>query len=180
MKTSPLLSRALLVLGVTVTTLVLLNQPAFRALAEATGLPPQHERLRVRNTFQKPDEVVKYYVGRDSSGFVWSGLLEIERKAFTLWKDLPTADSFYIAENYEIAPAKVTNNEATVEVHYKIKGVGDAHGTVMPSQEPDRRVTFRLRKDAGTWKIAEPESGVVSPVVLAAKFPYAQVAQAAQ
>lgn len=130
----------------------------------------EHERLRLRNTFQTPDEVVKYYCGRDASGFVWSGLLDIERRAFTLWKELPQQDSFYIAQKYDVLPAKIKKDEATVEVQYNLIGVGDAHGTVMPATEKERRVTFFLKKDQGLWKIANPEGQQMAPVVLASKF----------
>ncbi|OFZ21977.1 MAG: hypothetical protein A2X94_16095 [Bdellovibrionales bacterium GWB1_55_8] len=130
----------------------------------------QHERLQFRNSFQTPEEVVKYYCARDASGFVWSGLLEVERRAFTLWQELPAQDSFYIAKAYEIAPAKTRANEALVEVRYDILGIGDAHGTIMPAPSAERRVTFRLVKNEGVWKISQPEAAAISPVILASKF----------
>ncbi|OFZ18032.1 MAG: hypothetical protein A2X94_04600 [Bdellovibrionales bacterium GWB1_55_8] len=136
----------------------------------------QHERLRFRNTFQLPEEVVSYYCGRDASGFVWSGLLESERKAFTLWNYLPDQDSFFVAEKYEVLTGKrdpKNANEATVEVVYDILGVGDAHGNLVQTADKKRHVVFRLKKDKGSWKIAAPDEKTISPVVLASKFQFA-------
>ncbi|OFZ54449.1 MAG: hypothetical protein A2428_01710 [Bdellovibrionales bacterium RIFOXYC1_FULL_54_43] len=139
-----------------------------------SGAPTEHERLRFRNTFKNPEEVIKYYCGRDASGFVWSGLLDVERRAFTLWKELPQHDSFFIAQNYEVLPAKEKDNEALVEVRYLLSGIGDAHGTVMPPAHREHRVTFRLKKDQGAWKIAQPDGSTIAPVVLASKFQYGE------
>jgi len=145
------------------------------AMAAPTAL--EHEPLRFRNSFQTPEEVVRYYCGRDASGFVWSGLLEVERKAFTFWKELPEQDSFYVAQKYEIASARMdtAQNEASVEVTYELLGVADAHGTVVPAQEQERRVVFRLKKDRGAWKILSPEAASIAPVVLASKFQFANL-----
>lgn len=154
------------------TKLLLLS--LFVAIVAAAKTALEHERLRFRNTFRTPEEVVRYYCGRDASGFVWSGLLEVERKAFTFWKDLPQQDSFYIAEKYEITPAKLSApTMATVEVHYDLLGVGDAHGTVVPAKDRNRVVTFVLKKEQGSWKIAQPDANAIAPVVLASKFQYA-------
>lgn len=141
--------------------------------------PTEHQRLKVTNTFKTPEEVVQYYCGRDASGFVWSGLLEIERKAFTLWKALPQHDSFFVAKKYEIMPAKISGSpasslDAQVEVRYEITGVGDSHGTFMPSRETIRSVIFYLKKDQGKWKIAEPDGPAMAPVVLATKFNFTE------
>ncbi|MEK6706167.1 MAG: hypothetical protein AABZ06_10290 [Bdellovibrionota bacterium] len=137
--------------------------------------PLEHEPLRFKNTFRVPEDVIRYYCARDASGFVWSGLLEIERKAFTLWKDIPQQDSFYIANKYEVMPGKFTSqrsDEAVVEVMYEVTAVGDANGTIMPLSDKEYRVTFTLRKDHGAWKISEPGPALISPVVLESKFPY--------
>jgi len=143
-------------------------------LHASTAMPAAtHERLQVRNTFKTPEEVVRYYCGRDASGFVWSGLLDIERRNFTLWKELPQHDSFFIATSYEIKPARLQGDSAEVEVHYLLEGMGDAHGTIMPPPEPEISVVFQLRRTEGAWKIADPDSGQITPFVLASKFPQA-------
>jgi len=130
----------------------------------------RHEKLRYKNTFERPEQVVEYYVARDASGFVWSGLLDIERRAFTEWRELPNLEFFYIAKQYEVFPAKVGRTEALVEVRYDIEGLGDANGTITPVEDAarDRRVTFKLKKDGNAWKIAEPAASKIAAVVLSA------------
>ncbi|OFY99501.1 MAG: hypothetical protein A2070_03175 [Bdellovibrionales bacterium GWC1_52_8] len=150
----------------------------FVTLASAAPTALEHEPLRFQNSFRTPEEVISYYCGRDASGFVWSGLLEVERKAFTFWKDLPEQDSFYVAQKYEIASARLDSavkDEASVEVTYELLGVADAHGTVVPAQERERRVVFRLKKERGAWKILSPEAASIAPVVLASKFQFANL-----
>lgn len=136
-----------------------------------------HERLRVRNTFKSPEEVVAYYCARDASGFVWSGLLDSERTAFTRWNEAPEVDSFYIAKSYQVHPSeriKHDNNRAAVEVSYDLLAVGDAHGTRTPPPRPNYKVTFDLNRVNGAWKIVKPDYAEIAPVVLEAKFPYAK------
>jgi hypothetical protein len=137
----------------------------------------QHERLRVRNTFKSPEEVVSYYCARDASGFVWSGLLDSERTAFTRWTEAPQVDSFYIAKSYQIHPSERIahdGNRAAVEVSYELLGVGDAHGTRTPPPTPAYKVVFDLSRVNGAWKIVKPDYAEIAPVVLEAKFPYAK------
>jgi DNA repair exonuclease SbcCD ATPase subunit len=74
------------------------------ALLGVFGLPlaiaaggSEHQKLRVTNDFASPNEVVAYYAARDASGFVWSGLLDVERRAFTTWSEAPAQDTFYVA-----------------------------------------------------------------------------------
>jgi hypothetical protein len=134
-----------------------------------------HERLRLRNTFRSPEEVVNYYCARDASGFVWSGLLDSERSAFTTWNEAPQQDSFLIAKDYQIAaPTKSSANadSAIVEVKYSLVAIGDAHGTRMPAPRSPYLVRFDLKKVAGVWKISKPDPKEISPVVLESKFPY--------
>ena len=138
--------------------------------SNALAVPTNHEPLQVNNTFHSPEEVMKYYCARDASGFVWSGLLDVERRAFTLWKELPELDSFFVARDYQIVPLKIDGAEALIEVRYQILGIGDAHGTLMPTSPSERRVTFKLIRDQGSWKIALPEAAAIEPVVLASKF----------
>jgi hypothetical protein len=136
-----------------------------------------HERLRVRNTFKSPEEVVAYYCARDASGFVWSGLLDSERTAFTRWSEAPEVDSFYIAKSYQVHPSeriKHDNNRAAVEVSYNLLGVGDAHGTRSPPPQTEYKVVFDLSRVNGAWKIVKPDYAEIAPVVLEAKFPYAK------
>jgi hypothetical protein len=134
-----------------------------------------HERLRIRNTFKTPEEVVSYYCARDASGFVWSGLLDSERTAFTSWADSPQVDSFFIAKSYEVHTGEKIGhdaNRASVQVNYQLLAVGDAHGTRMPPPAADYKVTFDLNRIGGTWKIVKPDYAQIAPVVLEAKFPY--------
>ncbi len=151
----------------------------FAALAGAGSVQSsilQHERLRVRNTFKTPEEVVAYYCARDASGFVWSGLLDAERTAFTNWTDAPQVDSFYIAKSYEVRPSEKIGhdvNRAAVAVNYRLLAVGDAHGTRSPAPHSEYSVIFDLAKTNGTWKIVKPGYSQIAPVVLEAKFPYA-------
>lgn len=140
----------------------------------AYGTLSGHERLKLRNDFKNPEDVVRYYCARDASGFIWSGLLESERRAFTLWREVPQHDSFYVARKYEIRTAKITSqDQAQVEVIYDLVGVSDGNGTLDPSRETSRRVVFNLKRIGGQWKIAEPDSGKIAPVVLESKFPFA-------
>jgi hypothetical protein len=138
----------------------------------------QHERLRVRNTFKTPEEVVSYYCARDASGFVWSGLLDAERKAFTVWSEAPSQDSFYVAKNYEVNPGRLeggAHDRAVVQVRYQVTAIADAHGTKMPVPRPELVVNFDLQKIGGAWKIARPAPTEISPVVLESKFPMTAV-----
>lgn len=137
----------------------------------------QHQQLKFENDFSNPKEVIEYYCGRDASGFVWSGLLDIERRAFTTWKHIPQNDSFYVASGYQIHPPKYRNAQKTlaeVEVHYQLLGMGDAHGTRVPTSQ-HRKVTFHLKKIGGRWKIDSPQADALYPVVIEAKFPYASL-----
>ena len=139
----------------------------------------EHERLKVKNDFKTPEEVVGYYCARDASGFVWSGLLDVERKAFTLWPSVPQQDSFFIAKSYEIVPGEIdqrSKDHAIVKVKYALAGMGDASGTLMPPAQPEMLVAFDLRKVNGAWKITKPDPTNLAPVVLESKFPYVQSA----
>lgn len=130
-----------------------------------------HERLRLRNTFQKPEDVVAYYCARDASGFIWSGMLDLERAAFTSWSDVPQQDSFLIARTYRVLPARIEGDEARVTVEYELLGVGDAHGTRGPAPDARLTITFILKRIGGAWKIQRPEGKQLAPVVLQSKFP---------
>jgi hypothetical protein len=137
---------------------------------------PAHalERLLVKNDLKTAEAVVAHYCARDASGFVWSGLIDAERTAFTTWRESPQQDSFFVASSYEVGKAtSKAADQAEVEVHYQLKGVGDAHGTRMPASEPSMTVKFGLRRVNGAWKIVRPESSAIMPVVLESKFPFA-------
>lgn len=137
-----------------------------------TNLKPAHEKLRVRNTFQNPEEVVRYYCNRDASGFVWSGLLEIERRAFTLWQAVPEREMMYVARSFDVAEARKQGDRAWVDVEYDLVGMADIHGTFQPvARPPKRRVTFELRKAGTAWKIAAPDAAEITPVVVDRLFP---------
>ncbi len=133
----------------------------------------QHERLRIRNTFKTPEEVVAYYCARDASGFIWSGLLDSERTAFTAWNEAPQQDTFYIAKNYAVSPSEIVAHEkdhVSVAVKYSLLGIGDGHGTRMPSPRADLNVVFDVKKMGGVWKIVKPDPQEIAPVVLEAKL----------
>ncbi len=137
-----------------------------------TNLQPTHEKLRVRNTFQNPEDVVRYYCSRDASGFVWSGLLEIERRAFTLWQAVPEREMMFVARSFQVAAAKREGDRAWVDVEYDLVGMADIHGTFQPvARPPKRKVTFELRKSGTAWKIASPDAGEITPVVVDRLFP---------
>jgi hypothetical protein len=142
----------------------------------------------VTNDFASPNEVVAYYAARDASGFVWSGLLDVERRAFTTWSEAPAQDTFYVASSYTVGKPKIQGDEATVEVRYQIEGVADGHGTLEPSREKTLVITYTLvrgqgssggRALAGTtaataassWKISKPDAPEVSPIVVRNRFP---------
>ncbi len=139
-----------------------------------------HERLRLQNTFTSPEEVVQYYCGRDASGFIWSGLLDGERKAFTEWDRAPISDSFYVARGYRILETlRKGNDEAQIKVRYDILGIGDAHGTLV-NEGPiprERSVLFLLRRVKGRWRIARPGVEEIAPVVVESKFRYVRTQQ---
>lgn len=132
----------------------------------------QHERLRFQNNFKNPEDVVRYYCARDASGFIWSGLLEVERRAFTLWQQIPQSESFLIAKNYKIHSQQIHGQKAQVEVSYQLTGIGNALGVRMPPLSQSHRVRFVLQKEQGRWKISEPKPDEISPVVMEEKFPF--------
>jgi hypothetical protein len=142
----------------------------------ASSLQPAalaHEHLRLRNNFKNPEEVVAYYCARDASGFVWSGLLESERAAFTTWADAPERDSFYIAKQYAIGQPEFSagdRSHASVEVHYELVAMGDGSGNRNPAPQADYRVRFDLKKIGAAWKIVHPDSAQIPLVVLESKF----------
>lgn len=147
---------------------------AFLAGTVSQSTTPQHERLRLRNTFKTPEEVVSYYCARDASGFIWSGLLDAERRAFTLWNDAPQQDSFYVARKYEVTrshPVAHKKDQATVDVRYEVTAIADAHGSRMPPPRQDLVVSFNLKRVDGVWKISKPDAAEIAPVVLESKFP---------
>ena len=153
-------------------TLLLLAWLATLGGAASLAAPPvQHQRLKIRNDFKSPVEVVDYYCARDASGFVWSGLLDLERRNFTLWKEVPQQDSFFVAKKYEIVGSTVGRDTAIVEVRYELLAIGDAHGTRMPAPAKEMSVTFELKRASGIWKIAKPDAARLAPVVLESKFP---------
>lgn len=155
----------------------------------SVGAPPEptaHQKLRVVNDFASPSEVVAYYAARDASGFVWSGLLDVERRAFTTWSEAPAQDTFYVASSYSVGTPKVQGDQATVEVRYQIEGVSDAHGTLEPARDKTLVVTYTLVRGAAAapagrslaagsaaaaWKISKPEATEVSPIVMRNRFP---------
>lgn len=148
----------------------------------------EHQRLRVTNDFASPNEVVAYYAARDASGFVWSGLLDVERRAFTTWSEAPAQDTFYVASSYSVGQPKVTakGDEATVEVRYQIEGIADAHGSLEPAHEKTLVITYTLVRgpanaagralagstgSATAWRISKPDAPDVSPIVVRNRFP---------
>lgn len=142
-----------------------------------TTLKSEHEPLRVRNTFQKPEDVVRYYCSRDASGFVWSGLLEIERRAFTFWNQVPEQDTMFVARSFRLGKVRLALQEAWIDVEYDLLGVADIHGTFQPSGKPPvRKVTFHLRKKDSTWRIVTPDASEITPVVVDRLFPVLRAA----
>ena len=126
----------------------------------------EHQPLMYQNKFKNPQKVVNYYVKRDASGFVWSGLLDIERRKFTTWESIPNQDSFYFASNYQIKKQKIHNKQAQFKVSYHILGIADAHGTLMATDKEKHSVVFKLVKNDGKWKIAQPSPNQLMPVIV--------------
>ncbi|MCC7440425.1 MAG: hypothetical protein IT285_02260 [Bdellovibrionales bacterium] len=144
--------------------------PASRA--EPRGLA--HERLRLRNTFKSPEDVVRYFCARDASGFVFTGMLDSERRAFTLWKGVPETDAFFVATKYQVGKARYPTkspDEAEITVTYELAGVSDLHGTRSPSPQGERKVKFGLKRVNGSWRIESPEAHQISPTLLQGRFP---------
>jgi hypothetical protein len=142
--------------------------------AQAAHLRDEHH-LRLVNDFKAPEEVVAYYVGRDSEGFVWSGFDKTERSAFTVWESSPASESFLVAKKFDIQPVRWTSgdrNEAVVQVEYDVLGSADAFGTLVPWRQPrEHRVSFVVRKVGEQWKIAEPGPSI-TPVLLQKQLQY--------
>jgi len=125
---------------------------------EPTKPPPRnHEPLRLKNTFQNPEDVVRYYCARDASGFVFTGLMDSERRAFTSWKTVPDADGFFVAKKYDVRKARYPTKSpdvAEVDVEYELTGQSDAHGTYNPAPSGHRTVTFSLIRQDRIWRIS--------------------------
>ncbi len=134
------------------------------ATADAAG-----RRLEVRNKYSAPEETLRYYLERDAAGFVYSGLLDVERREFTEWSEAPAAESYYVARTYQVSkPLKGSPaGEAAIDVEYDLIRLQDASGGAMPVSKPKRKVRFILRKDsAGHWRIASPAAKDIVPVVI--------------
>ena len=136
--------------------------PSLMIFSAAQAATPS---LRVKNDFKMPEEVIRYYCARDAEGFIWSGLSDPERLAFTLWTTAPEPDSFLIARSYQVLPAKIEGETAQVEVRYQIIALSDAHGTRMPAPDPKLSVTFVLKKANGSWRIIKPAPNQIFPVL---------------
>lgn len=142
-------------------------------LFAASALAAEHEPLRARNSFKTPEEVVRYYCARDGEGFIWSGMLDVERSAFTLWKEAPQQDAFFIARKFDVQSARYSPSmpdRAKVEVRYDLVGISDAHGTRMPVDQSDYSVFFELKKVGAVWKIVTPDFNAIAPIVLESKI----------
>ena len=144
-------------------------QLAFPCAAFSVGL--KYQPLQLKNNYSNPEQVVQYYCGRDASGFVWTGFLDVERREFTVWEQVPQHEAFLVATQYEIKKVKETANRAIVRVLYNLDGMADAHQTRMPASEDRRTVEFHLRKVDGKWKIFEPLPQNLPPVILKGQFP---------
>lgn len=132
------------------------------AVGPQAGVTP----LKIINDYKQPEEVLQYYCSRDAAGFVWAGMLEMERKAFTLWENTPMQDSFYVAKKYGIKTLSKTEKVAQIEVTYDLLSMSDVHGTRVPVKEPRLKVVFELKNVGGSWKIAQPIPQTLSPVVM--------------
>jgi hypothetical protein len=144
------------------------------SIAATTQSPPanaSHEKLRFKNTFKTPEDVVRYYCARDASGFVYTGLLDVERRSFTLWTSVPEPEGFYVARSYKIGETSISGNKATIPVTYDVIALSDAFGTQIPPSSRPLVVTFHLLRSAdGQWKIQLPDSAEIAPVVLQGRF----------
>lgn len=137
----------------------------------------QGTSFRFRNDFETPDEVVRYYVGRDASGYVWHGLLNAEREAFTTWEFGPRNESFLVANDIEIQPSEIESDRASIVVHYKIQNMSDGNAVRSPLVPPeDHIVTFELELNDDQWRIVSPLPHEIVPVVLASSVPFLAIA----
>jgi hypothetical protein len=128
--------------------------------------PSLHTPLRTRNDFKTPEEVVLYFCNRNAEGFLWLGLTESERKEFTLWKTVPSYDSYFLAKKFQIFPTRFLDiNRVEIQVEYDLTGLSDAHGTRMPPPQLKYRVTFELKKIQKKWLILEPSSSKIMPIL---------------
>ncbi len=154
---------------------ILLLSSILPGFASAGSSHPSRAPLKTANDFKTPLEVVQYYCARDAAGFIWNGMTEAERKAFTLWKEAPQSESYWIADQYEITPLQTpSNDQALIEVHYTLSAQSDAHGTHLLPAQKDLRVVFVLKKIKQQWKIEKPGAGEIEPVVVGSSFPLRQ------
>lgn len=135
--------------------------------------------FRYRNDFATPDEVVRYYVGRDASGYVWHGLLDAEREAFTTWEVSPQSESFLVANIIEIEPSEIESSKASILVRYKIQYMSDGNAILSAVPAEDRLVTFYLELSDDRWQIVSPSPSAIQPVVLASSVPFLGIADRA-
>ncbi len=131
-------------------------------------------KLSARNDFKTAAEALNYFLSRNHAGFTWAGMTSFERALLTTWKVSPQRETFWLVSSYEVSPAQPDIPDpdvAAFEVKYTLSGLGDAFGRIQkPLIKPDMRLFFRLRKQAGTWKIEKPEATRFSPVILESAY----------
>ncbi|MEN9722978.1 MAG: hypothetical protein RJB38_964 [Pseudomonadota bacterium] len=126
--------------------------------------------LELKNQFSTAEAVLNYFLERDADGFIWSGLLDQERREFTNWKASPARDSFYLARGFQITSDLKSSSplRSVMAVHYDIESVRDSAGTRVPV-EKKLQVRFVLEKQKGQWKIVEPDAEHFTPVLLSSR-----------
>jgi hypothetical protein len=122
-----------------------------------------------------PEDVVSYFVERDSAGFVWSGLDAPEVREFTNWTIRPSSESYLVATQVKIAPVRhegKSDSQAVVDVDYHIEGMVSGMGGVTPTGNGGAyRRSFHLSKIDGKWKIVAPAASDIVPIILKDHLP---------
>lgn len=129
-------------------------------------------KLKLRNDFSKPEDVIRYYTSRDAAGFVWAGMLNQEVKAFTTWPELAQHENFLVAKSFTIKPTRVfAKDRVAIDVIYNIKYMSDFEGTEFEVKTPQLIRTFILAKISEKWKIIQPSPHDASPIILESNLP---------
>lgn len=141
-----------------------------QSIAEQNYTPKKYPHLKIENNFSDPLSVLNYYLERDAYGFIWSGLLNIERTEFTQWNTAPQSESFQVAKHYLVKKIRASSTEALYEVTYDLLYQSDQYETRIPASQRQLKVEYRLNKVSGKWKITSPHSSKIIPIVIKGKF----------
>jgi len=105
-----------------------------------------------------PEAVVKCFCVADSEGLALSAGGSDGIFRYTTWKDTPGWDHATIIQNFKIISVQQSDVSAQVGVSYRKIGTlesGASHSE-LHLQEADERISIRLVKAGGQWKISKP------------------------